>query len=93
MGPTSAQLSTEVVLGNTSDWRYLVQTLPKSGLLLELARLSREGYLLTVTLFLYGMYCIRAFPGFLPKKSDFQAHFVHVPVVLTSALHTGDSSP
>lgn len=36
MGPTSAQLSTKVVLGNTSDWRYLVQTLLKSGLLLEL---------------------------------------------------------
>lgn len=36
VGPTTAQLSTEVVLGNTSDWRYLVQTLLKSGLLLEL---------------------------------------------------------
>lgn len=36
VGPTSPQLSTKVVLGSILDWRYLVQTLLKSGLLLEL---------------------------------------------------------
>lgn len=43
--------------------------------------------------FVHGMYGLKALPGFLPKKGNFQAHLVHVPMVLTSALGTGDSSP
>lgn len=42
--PTSPQLSTKVVLGNTSDWRYLVQTLLKSGLLLELDQATHDRF-------------------------------------------------
>lgn len=71
------------MVGNTSDWRYLVQTLLKSGLLLDLDhgtqdRLSAYSNLVSVqNVSLKGFSCFST-----QKKNDFQAHFVHVPMVL-----------